>query len=133
MQKRLSRNIRFKSHLSWFLTQCLQPCTKLRPLSCYSSQDVSRDDAMKLPSLEGNSGLWHSTLCKCLRGLACWKLGLCDTMLALGPHNITPSDMWTVVPPTKLSDKDRRAIGNTRHDFSPGWLSDSVCITSKPI
>lgn len=65
-------------------------------------------------------------MCKCLHGLANWKLGLCDTLLVLGPHNITPGDLWTLVPPTKLSDKDRRAIGLVIHDFTPGWLSDNV-------
>ena len=66
------------------------------------------------------------TLQKCLHGLAYYKLGLRDTMLVLGPYNITPRDLWTLVPPPKLSDKDRLAIEYVIHDFTPGWLSDNV-------
>ena len=49
------------------------------------------------------------------------------TILQFGPYNVTLKDLWTLVPPTKLSSAEKLAVSSEDSSFIPGWLSDSVC------
>ena len=62
-----------------------------------------------------------------------------DTMLKFGPYNVTPGDIWTLVPVQRVGPQDYQLLNTSlSRTFIPGWLVDSVFIVvilsrSKPV
>ena len=52
-----------------------------------------------------------------------------DTMLKFGPYNVTPGDIWTLVPVHRVGPQDNQLLNTSlSRTFIPGWLVDSVFI-----
>ena len=49
-----------------------------------------------------------------------------DTVLEFGPVNVSTVDLWSLVSPKDITEKELKIIEKEVTTFKPGWLTDSV-------